>query len=69
MEVSRRHVSAIGTLDTARQSIIHALEKTGWNKKRAARLLNIDRKTIYRNIAKYQIPVPPDDDEEDVVIR
>ncbi len=67
--VSQRHVSAIRTPDTARQSIIQALEKTGWNKKRAARLLNVDRKTIYRNIAKYQIPIPPEDDEEDVVIR
>ncbi len=38
-----------------RQSIIHALEKTGWNKAKAARLLGIDRKTIYTKITKYNI--------------
>lgn len=38
-----------------RQAIIHALEKTGWNKAKAARLLGIDRKTIYTKIEKYNI--------------
>ncbi len=35
--------------------IIQALEKTAWNKVRAARRLGIDRKTLYRKIAKYRI--------------
>lgn len=35
--------------------LINALEKTGWNKAKAARLLGIDRKTIYRKIEKYNI--------------
>jgi two-component system response regulator HydG len=38
-----------------RQTIIHALEKTAWNKAKAARLLCIDRKTIYTKIDKYNI--------------
>ena len=33
--------------------ILQALQQTGWNKARAARLLNMDRKTIYRKIKKY----------------
>lgn len=37
------------------QVILRALEKTGWSKSKAARLLGIDRKTLYRNIAKYGI--------------
>ena len=37
------------------KEIIAALEKTGWNKAKAARLLGIDRKTIYRKIEKYKI--------------
>lgn len=41
--------------DNDRQEIIHALEKTAWNKAKAARLLGIDRKTIYRKIEKYKI--------------
>jgi len=45
-----------------RDLIVQALEKTAWNKKRAARILGIDRKTLYRNIAKYRIPVPSRDE-------
>ncbi len=37
------------------QSICKALEKTAWNKAKAARLLGIDRKTLYRKLAKYEI--------------
>jgi transcriptional regulator with GAF, ATPase, and Fis domain len=37
------------------QTILRALEKTAWNKARAARLLGVDRKTLYRNIEKYHI--------------
>jgi len=32
-----------------------ALKKTGWKKAKAARLLGVDRKTIYRKIKKYRI--------------
>ena len=38
-----------------RQSIIRALKETGWNKAKAARLLGIDRKTVYTKITKYNI--------------
>lgn len=37
------------------EAIVQALEKTGWNKAKAARLLGIDRKTIYLKIKKYNI--------------
>jgi len=36
-------------------TILQALEKTAWNKAKAARLLRVDRKTLYRNIEKYRI--------------
>jgi len=35
--------------------IREALKKTGWKKAKAARLLGMDRKTIYRKIKKYKI--------------
>ena len=38
-----------------REAIIQALKETGGNKAKAARLLGIDRKTIYAKIAKYNI--------------
>lgn len=37
------------------QEILKALEKTGWNKAKAARLLGISRRTIYRKIQEYNI--------------
>jgi len=38
-----------------RMRILKALEKAGWNKARAARLLGVDRKTLYRKLTKYNI--------------
>lgn len=37
------------------QAILQALEKTGWNKSKAARLLGISRRTIYRKIEEHKI--------------
>ena len=47
--------SRAATHNANAQAIIKALEKMAWNKKGAARLLGIDRKTLYRHIAKYHI--------------
>jgi transcriptional regulator of acetoin/glycerol metabolism len=41
--------------DREQEEILAALEKTDWNKAKAARLLGIDRKTLYRKIEKYQL--------------
>jgi transcriptional regulator with PAS, ATPase and Fis domain len=45
--------------DQERSRVVTALDKTGWNKARAARLLGISRQGIYRKIAKYGISPPP----------
>ena len=39
------------------QQIIHALERTGWNKAKTARMLGMSRRTIYRKMAEYKIPL------------
>jgi two-component system, NtrC family, response regulator HydG len=37
------------------RAILDALEKTGWNKAKAARLLGINRATVYRKMQKYNL--------------
>ena len=41
---------------TERDVILNTLERTGFNKSKAARILNIDRKTLYAKIKLYNIP-------------
>jgi len=41
-----------------KSDILKALESTGWNKAKAARLLGISRQTIYRKIEGYNIILP-----------
>ncbi len=42
-------------LKDEKENILNALEKTAWNKAKAARLLGISRRTIYRKIEEYNI--------------
>ena len=41
--------------DDEPRAIVHALEKSAWNKAKAARLLGISRRTIYRKIEEYKL--------------
>ncbi len=41
-----------------KEKIINTLNKTGWNKSKAARLLGIGRRTIYRKIEEHKILQP-----------
>lgn len=46
------------TKDLDSQAILDALEKTAWNKAKAARLLGMDRVTLYRKIKRYNLTQP-----------
>jgi transcriptional regulator of acetoin/glycerol metabolism len=41
--------------DMEREHISHTLSETNWNISQTARLLNIDRVTLYRKIKKYNL--------------
>jgi PAS domain S-box-containing protein len=41
--------------EIGRQAVLKALEKTGWNKSKAARLLGLNVRTIYRKLEKFNI--------------
>ncbi|OJX39819.1 MAG: sigma-54-dependent Fis family transcriptional regulator [Flavobacteriia bacterium 40-80] len=43
--------------DNERAKIIEALEKSNFNKSKAAKMLNIDRKTLYLKIEKYKLDI------------
>jgi len=43
------------TEEDEKMKILKALEKSGWNKSRTARLLDMDRKTLYRKLLKHNI--------------
>ena len=41
--------------NTERELIVNALVQTRYNKTKAAQLLNIDRKTLYSKMEKYEL--------------
>ncbi len=45
----------VETVSVNREKIIQALNKTDWNKAKAARILGIGRRTLYRQIEKFKI--------------
>jgi PAS domain S-box-containing protein len=42
-------------------AVRRALEKTAWNKAKAARILGVGRQTLYRKLIEYNIAEPPDE--------
>jgi PAS domain S-box-containing protein len=54
-EVLEPHQTAVASVRDDREAILEALEKTDWNKAKAARVLRISRQTMYRKIDEYGI--------------
>ena len=55
-----KHHSPDGAREVDSHAILEALDKTAWNKAKAARLLGIDRVTLYRKIKRYNLTNPHD---------
>ncbi len=53
--IETRIASLENTVADERQAIFNALEKTGWSRAKAARLLGMSRSTFYRKIEEYKI--------------
>ncbi len=53
-----RPIASSGKKAITKQDILSALEKTRWNKSKAAQLLGIARRTIYRRIKDFDIKNP-----------
>ena len=47
-----------------RRYLLFTLEENGWNRRRVATVLNLDRRTIQRLIARYQFQGAPDPEED-----
>ena len=63
-EILSESDAAVGERTTAggvadeKEMIAAALDRTGWNRTRAARLLGIDRSTLWRKIKQYGMNPP-----------
>ena len=70
--ISRIHLDipddGISLEDVEKELILKALEKSGWNQSKAARFLNITRKTLIYWMEKYGL-APPEDAVQDSVIK
>ena len=44
--------------EAERGHVLRVLEAAGWNKKEAARVLDISRGTLYRKIEEYELAPP-----------
>ncbi len=55
IEFSEEQISPLKESADEAQVILQALEKAGWNKSKAARLLGLNVRTIYRKIEKYNL--------------
>jgi two-component system nitrogen regulation response regulator GlnG len=59
-----RHLVSRATVTVERAALLQALKKTGWNKSWAARLLQIDNKTMHSKLKRYGLKRTEGEDDE-----
>ncbi|MRT92579.1 sigma-54 dependent transcriptional regulator [Ancylomarina sp. 16SWW S1-10-2] len=57
-EASLNNTFTLSNTEDESKAIIETLEATNYNKSKAARILNIDRKTLYNKLKRYEIEIP-----------
>jgi DNA-binding NtrC family response regulator len=57
--VPLRQLVRRATIEVERNALLRTLRQTGWNKARAARLLQIDYKTMHNKLKEYGLQTPP----------
>ena len=67
-DAERRLVADRPSMDELQRRYLQfILDETGWNRRRAAAVLNLDRRTIQRLIARYKLEGRSDPEEEVVL--
>jgi two-component system nitrogen regulation response regulator GlnG len=56
-DLALRDIVRTSTVHVERVAIAHALRKTGGNKSKAARLLQVDYKTLHSKVKEYGIQI------------
>ncbi len=59
--LSLRQLVRRATMEVERTALLRTLRQTGWNKAKAARLLQIDYKTMHNKLKEYGLRTPPHD--------
>jgi DNA-binding NtrC family response regulator len=63
--IARAQIEQMTLRELERQYILETLRKTGGNKLRAAEILGLDRKTLYRRLAEYRIENQPEANDQE----
>jgi transcriptional regulator with GAF, ATPase, and Fis domain len=66
MDAGRRLIADRPGMDELQRRYLElVLDETGWNRRRAAAVLKLDRRTIQRLIARYKLHGKSDPEDED----
>ena len=63
-DIPLKHLVRRATVTVERAALLQALKKTGWNKARAARLLQIDNKTMHSKVKRYGLKSTEGEDDD-----
>jgi DNA-binding NtrC family response regulator len=57
---SKQNTGALKNPEDEAKDIMKVLKQTGWNKAKASRVIGVSRKTLYKKLKKFNIPLTPE---------